>query len=193
MDVARLGALAALALACRGAEAQRPPDDGAASAAPPLAADEPGHGIDVPHDWRELPAIADAAVAASRATLDADVHAHAWGEPSRGCYLAVVAIDGRVADTTAAVVRELEAALRGGLDLGEWTTSADAEDRAEVAATFTRGGMTGELRAHVVRDGRRIPHVIGAACFYNDRQPSVCDHACTPLLAMLASPEPPTP
>ncbi|MCB9561423.1 MAG: hypothetical protein H6709_15465 [Kofleriaceae bacterium] len=178
--IAALAAVAA-APACRGAVAAP-----AGDAAVEPSHDEPAHGIDVPATWRELPAIAEAAVDAAREVLaGATVHAHAWGEPARGCYLAVIDLHGQRRDTIAVVERELEAALGDAAEVTEWTTSPDAEDRAELGARFSAGRMRGQLRVRLQLDGRRLPHALAAACFYNDRQPELCDDTCAPLLAML--------
>ena len=189
MDDARL-ILAALALACgcRGAEAEPQTREVPA----PTGPDEPRHGIDVPAAWQELPAVAEAATAAARAVIEGvDVHAHAWGEPSRGCYLAVVGLTGQRSDSIPNVVKGLQVAVAEGVDVEEWTSTPDAEDHAELGARFVGKGMTGQLRVSLVLDARRIPRALAAACFYNDRQPGVCENACTPLLAMMKLLEPP--
>jgi len=179
--------IALAAIGCRGAAGES-----TAQGAPAIGGGEPKHGIDVPATWKELPAIAEAMRGGSRGVIgDAEVHAHAWGETARGCYLAVVAIDGNRRDSVAGVIKHLQAALDADLEIGEWTSTPDAEDHAEVGARFTGSGMTGQLRASIVLDGRRIPHTLTAACFYNDRQPGVCENACTPLLAMMSPLEPP--
>lgn len=154
-----------------------------------VAQDEPRHGIDVPAEWKELPTIGDAATAAALAVLgkDAKVHTHAWGEPSRGCYLAIVDATGTLRDTTRNLVAQLQTALAGHLELTEWTASPDNDTTAEINARFVSkaAGMTGLARAVMALDNRKLPHAVAAACFYNDRQPAVCDNACAPLLAML--------
>jgi hypothetical protein len=168
--------------ACRGAHADH-------QASSVLPAEEPSHGIDVPADWKELPDVGSAAVAAAREILgeDADVHAHAWGETSRGCYLAIVEAHGARKDRLVDVADQLQAALGDAIEVKDWTTSPDAEDRSEIGARFTSADATGLLRAHLVLDGSKLPHAVAAACFYNDRQPAVCESACAPLLAMLAA------
>jgi hypothetical protein len=170
-------------IGCRGAAAATSDDASVATI------DEPNHGIDVPADWKELPSIGDAATAAAKQVLgaDAEVHAHAWGEPSRGCYLAIVDAAGTQRDTTRNLVAQLEAALTAHVELTEWTASPDAEDTAEINARFVAeaAGMTGLARATMALDRRKLPHAVAAACFYNDRQPALCDNACAPLLAML--------
>jgi len=182
-------ALALVALVgCRGAAAASA-EDAAAAAAPDLRPDEPRHGIDMPPDWKELPVIADAATAAATRVLgaDAEVHAHAWGEPSRGCYLAIVDATGTERDTTRNLVAQLQTALAARVELTEWTASPDAEDTAEINARFQAkpAGMTGLVRATMALDRHKLPRAVAAACFYNDRQPALCDNACAPLLAML--------
>jgi len=187
VDVARLIGVLALA-GCTSAAADAPPPAAEAIA----AKDEPRHGIDVPAVWKELPTVAEAASGAALAiAADAEVHAHAWGETARGCFLAIVALDGVRRDTMAGVVKTMQAAIDDGLEVQEWTSSPDAEDHAELQARFTGHGTRGQLRASLVLDARRIPHALAAACFYNDRQPSVCENACTPLLAQLQLLEPP--
>jgi hypothetical protein len=196
VDGVRLtAAAAAFAVGCGGAEA----DPGRRDAAAAAPAHEPRHGIDVPAAWRELPAAAAAAITAARGVLGdgSDVHAHAWGEPALGCYLAIVEARGAARGAIDTIAAELEAALTepGGVEITEWLSSPDAEDRSEIHARFTRGSppIRGQLRAELVLDSRRIPHAVAAACFYNDRHPAACDHACTPLLTMLARLEPPPP
>ena len=180
MDRHALILVAAAVAGCRGASAE---GQGEAPAWSP----EPRHGIDVPAEWKELPEVAAAAVTAAREVVgDVTVHAHAWGEPSRGCYLAVVELHGTARDTIESLKKELEASVGDGVELTAWTTSPDAEDTSQIDARFT-GEMSGQLRAHLMLDARRVPHALAAACFYNDRQPAVCENACTPLLAMLAS------
>jgi hypothetical protein len=172
---------AAAAAACQGASADSPP------APQPAWSPEPRHGIDVPADWKELPEVAATAVTAARGVLDdATVHAHAWGEPSRGCYLAVVELHGKRRDSIATLKKELQASVGEGVELTDWTTSPDAEDSSQVEARFTGKGLTGQLRVQLILDRQRIPHALAAACFYNDREPATCENACTPLLAMLA-------
>jgi hypothetical protein len=180
-----------LAAACRGARA-----DNAAPAADVDPDLEPRHGIDVPSDWRELPEVGASATAAARALLgeDAKVHAHAWGEPSRGCYLAIVEAFGARKDRIVDVATELQNGLGTALELTEWTSSPDSEDQSEIEARF-RGqapaaqGMSGLFRVHLALDAQKFPHAVAAACFYNDRQPALCEDACVPLLAMLVAPE----
>ncbi len=179
--------------ACRGAAASGEPHDAAV-----IVTDEPRHGIDVPADWKELPTIGDAATETAIAILgkDAVVHTHAWGEPARGCYLTIVDATGVLRDTTRNFLTELQTALTAQVDVQEWSTSPDNEDTAEVNARFTAvaAGMTGRARVVMAVDRRKVPHAVAAACFYNDRQPAVCDNACVPLLAQLepltASPTP---
>jgi len=182
--VALVCALVAAA-ACRGAEAQRGDE--------PPTGPEPGHGVDVPTGWTEQPAIAEAAVAAAKQALapDAAVHAHAWAEPARGCYLAIVEAHGTRREDLLKVIEQLQAGL-GDIELADWTTSPDAEDQAEINARFTTTvgdapsvAMAGRIRVHLARDRQRFPHAVAAACFYNDRQPAACDDACAPLLSML--------
>lgn len=193
MDGRRLIAIAALAAGCRGAAADPARDAGAAD----LGTSEPRHGIDVPARWQELPAISDAAVNAAREVLgaDADVHAHAWGETARGCYLAIVEAHGAKRDSIAAIVAAIEPALDEGLTLSDWTSAPDADDRAAIGGRFAGTGpaaMRGLIRASVVLDRRKLPHALAAACFSNDRQPQVCDDACAPLLEMLDTLTPPS-
>lgn len=173
-----------LALAgCRGASASSGHD------AAVMVADEPRHGIDVPAGWKELPEVGAAATAAAADILakGAEVHTHAWGEPSRGCYLAIVDAKGAQRDTTRNFLDELQTSLASHVAVTEWSTSPDSEDTAEVNARFSAqlAGMTGRARVLVALDGRKLPHAVAAACFYNDRQPAVCDNACVPLLAQL--------
>jgi len=174
--------IAALAAAgCKGAAADRAAGDAG------VWSPEPRHGIDVPAGWKELPEVAAAAVTAARSALEGvDVHGHAWGEPSRGCYLAIVELHGRRRDTIANLEKELAASLGEGTEITGWTTSPDAEDASEIDGRFRTATMTGQVHAYLVLDRRRIPHALAAACFYNDREPAVCENACTPLLAMLA-------
>jgi hypothetical protein len=176
--------------ACRGALA----DNAVVADIDPAV--EPRHGIDVPDDWRELPEVGSAAVAAARALLgeDANVHAHAWGEPSRGCYLAVVEAFGARKDRIIDVAGELQNALGASLEVTEWTASPDAETASEIQARFTgmapaAHGMSGLFHVHLALDAEKFPHAVAAACFYNDRQPALCENACVPLLAMLVAPE----
>lgn len=196
MDDGRLIVLAAAALVgCRGAAAADDRDAGARRVTTRSAADhaQPGHGIDVPRTWRAMPAIADAAVDAARKVVDdADVHAHAWGEPARGCYLAIVELRGARRDTIAGLERDLQAALEAGAELAEWTTSPDSEDASQLTTRFTAGAFRGRAQVQLTVDGRGMPRALAAACFYNDRHPEACDGACVPLLAMLAPPPVPT-
>jgi hypothetical protein len=187
MDGRGLTVLIALSLVgCRGAAAA---DDRDAAPAAAPAAHAPGHGIDVPAGWRELPAIADAAVAAATKIVDdAEVHAHAWGETSRGCYLAIVELVGSRRDTIPKLKRELQAALEASAELANWTTSPDNENDAEITTKFTAGRLKGAAHVHLAVDGLRMPRALAAACFYNERQPEVCEGACAPLLTMLAPP-----
>lgn len=171
----------AAAAGCKGASAEATAQEG------PAWSPEPRHGLDLPRDWEELPEVAESAVHAALEVLDGvGVHAHAWGEPSRGCYLAVVELHGKRRDTIAGLKKELEAALGDRVELASWTTSPDSEDTSEITARFTGEAVRGQLHAHLVLDGQRIPHALAAACFYNDRQPTACENTCTPLLAMLA-------
>lgn len=187
MDGLRLALL--LLAACRGAAAA-PGHDAAVR-----PADEPRHGIDVPSDWKELPTIGAAATAAARQVLGdgAEVHTHAWGEPSRGCYLAIVDATGVKADTTRNLEEQLQAALAGHVELTEWTAAPDNDTTAEINARFTAraSGMTGLARVVMALDKNKLPHAVAAACFYNDRAPALCDNACAPLLAMLEPLPPP--
>ena len=178
----RRALIVAAALAgCQGASAESTPAD------LPAWSPEPRHGIDLPAEWKELPEVSATAVTAARNVLgDAHVHAHAWGEPSRGCYLAVVELHGKRRDSIPGLKKELEAAVGEGVELTAWTTSPDAEDSSQIEARFTGKGMTGQLRAQLMLDRRQVPHALAAACFYNDREPATCENACTPLLAMLA-------
>lgn len=174
---------AAVAAGCQGASAESTAGGGE----PPAWSPEPRHGIDVPADWKELPDVAAASVTAARNLLDGvAAHGHAWGEPSRGCYLAVVELHGRRRDSIATLKKELQAAVGEGVELTSWTTSPDAEDSSEIEARFTGKDLTGQLRIQLILDRQRIPHAVAAACFYNDREPATCENACTPLLAMLA-------
>jgi hypothetical protein len=178
---------AAVAAGCKGASADAPPADKAPAWSP-----EPRHGIDVPADWKELPEVAATAVTAARNVReDLLVHGHAWGEPSRGCYLAVVELHGKRRDTIPTLKKELEAAVGEGVEITAWTSSPDAEDSSQIEARFTGKGFTGQLRAQLILDRQRIGHALAAACFYNDREPAACENACTPLLAMLAPLEAP--
>lgn len=191
MDRRALILAAAVLVGCRGASAESTETTESAASSPPAWSPEPRHGIDVPADWKELPEVAAAAVAAARGILeDVVTHGHAWGEPSRGCYLAVVELHGKRRDSIASLKKELEATVGAGVEITGWTSSPDAEDSSEVEARFT-GTLSGQLRAHLVLDRQRIPHALAAACFYNDRQPAACENACTPLLAMLAPLEAP--
>jgi hypothetical protein len=194
-----LGALALFGAACRGAQADPTSGDDAAEA--PLGPDEPRHGIDVPPEWTELPAVGHAAAGAARAAAPGvEAHGHAWGDPARGCYLAIVEVHGLRPDSIDHLRRELERSLTGRLDLGEWTSTPDAEDRAVLGASFSWRGphagdprISGSFRAYLALDSRRIAHARAATCFYNEREPTLCDDACAPLLVMLTPLEPPSP
>lgn len=163
---------------------------------PPPTGPEPGHGLDPPRDWAEAPTIAAAAEAAARAALPdgATVHAHAWAEPSRGCYLAIVEAHAGSGRSPRDLVEQLQAGL-GGLELSEWRAEADGEALGAVETRFARapGGdgaaparpLRGRLRALLAVDARQRAHGVAAACFHDDREPTRCDDACVPLLAML--------
>jgi hypothetical protein len=189
-----LALFAIVGAACRGAHA-----DGAAPTGDLDPDVEPRHGIDVPADWRELPEVGVAATAAARELLGADakVHAHAWGEPSRGCYLTIVEAFGARKDRIVDVATELQSSLGSALEVSDWTASPDSEDVSEIQARF-RGvapaahGVSGLFHIHLALDADKFPHAVAAACFYNDRQPALCENACVPLLAMLVAPGSPS-
>jgi len=161
---------------------------GRASAGPPAPA--PALGITPPADWKDLPTVADAATQAAKAVLGgaAAISAAAWGQPSRGCYLAAVAASGTKQDTLDELEKELRTAVGAGVSIGDWNVSPGGVDHEEIAATFTAATASAKLRGLVALDAQKFPHVAAAACFHNDREPAACESACAPLLAQLAPP-----
>jgi hypothetical protein len=171
------------AIGCRGAAAGPDPAPATGTADAPMDL----HGIVAPAGWEVLPAIAAAAVAAADQALagNGQAAATAWGDRAGGCYAAVVELSGQRHDEVERIAAQLEHALRAAAEVSEWTASPGGE----VATRFTVGGIQGQARAFLAVGSDRIPHLVAAACFYNDRNPAGCEASCTPLLARLEPPD----
>ena len=153
MALLRLAALLALAagVSCSRAGAQPATTTG-------------GSGVNVPPGWTVLPALA------AQTNVP---NAEAWGDTTRGCYAVWFNLQGSGATPEAVIA---------GLAAEQITTSdlVRPEGDGIVAATFTKGGYTGRLRARIASGT-----ITALACFANQREPKSCDTPCTAVLGAL--------
>lgn len=158
----RLIALAALA-ACRASEAG------------------PTSGLTPPPGWKALPELATAVTAAAKQTSITVEGVEAWGEPARGCYAAWMALRG-ASGAPAAIADPMLASLSAelpGLTVNDVVKPDPKVTEAGVLSlSFTRPPYRGKLRAPIAKTG-----AIGVlACFWNVREPVVCEAACNQLM-----------
>jgi len=157
-----------------------------------------------PEGWKQLPAVAAAVGAATKAdgvTIDS---VDAWGEPAHGCYAVWVELHGGSAEAPALADQVLAGVTRaaGPRDGAAVSSHAGASNAAKTTRTapwseavvtsdvvkptaatgvltfaFTSLPYRGRVRAQLGK-GR-----IGAvACFANEREPLACQAICTQLL-----------
>ena len=144
----------------------------------------PTSGLTPPPGWSPLPSLATAARDAAKGgklTIDS---AEAWGETSRGCYAAWIALAGGTHSRSALaddIVQgiEKEPAL-AGITVSDVSKPANLEPD-ELSLAFAKKPYTGKLRAQLSKDG----HVTLLACFWNEREPAACAASCTALLGSL--------
>jgi hypothetical protein len=167
MGKLRLIALAASCLgACRASQAD---------------AGSGGSGLTPPEGWRVLPTLAQAARdAAKRATLTVD-GAEAWGEPSRGCYAAWIALRGTGAAPDV-MAQQLVAGLSAdpsllGIVIRDVVKPAAGAQSGLLTLSFQRALYSGTLRASLGSNGT----IAALACFWNQREPVACEQACGKL------------
>ena len=145
----------------------------------------PGSGLTPPAGWQALPSLATAASEAAKSGGTAVDGVEAWGEPSRGCYAAWIALrgSGGAPDAMAdQLVRSLsvEPALMGIL-IRDVVKPAAGATSGVLSLAFERGVYRGKLRATLAKDGK----LAALACFWNFREPIACDHACNGLLGSM--------
>jgi hypothetical protein len=140
-----------------------------------------GSGLTPPQGWRALPTLAQAARdAAKRATLAVD-GAEAWGEPSRGCYAAWIALRGTGA-VPEAMAQQLVTGLSAdpsliGIVIRDVEKPAAGAQSGVLALKFQRALYSGRLRASLGSNGA----IAALACFWNQREPVACEQACIEL------------
>jgi hypothetical protein len=127
--------------------------------APPV-----GSSITPPAGWMSPPPLASAAPA----QIDG-ARAEAWGEPAMGCYAATLTFAQRGAAT--AMVDEVKKTLSVHDVIAPTTASG------VLAFGFDKAAYKGRVRATL--DGKTV-HAL--ACFWNEREPSACEAACTALI-----------
>ena len=164
----RLIAAALLVAACRASEA----DTGAS-------------GLTPPQGWQSLPALAKTATDAAKETGIVVDATEAWGETSRGCYAAWIALrgGGGAPDGMAeALVKSLsiEPALFG-IIVRDVVKPAPGAKTGVLSFTFERGLYQGKLRATLADDGK----IAALACFWNPREPIACEQGCAQLVGTM--------
>ena len=128
-----------------------------------------------------MPSLATAARDAAKGGALTVENAEVWGETSRGCYAAWIALAGGTHSRSALaddIVQgiEKEPAL-AGITVSDIVKPADLEPDT-LSLAFVRKPYTGKLRAQLSKDGR----VALLACFWNEREPAACEASCTALL-----------
>lgn len=160
-------------------------------AAPNQAPPPANPTVVAPSGWHADPGLAKAAAAAAcdpNAAI-AVTASEAWSEPARGCYALVLDLRGGAAPIDAAA-EQLLAALGTelpGVKLHEIQKPAAGPrgtlvlgfDRADASGPQRGGGdlapFHGRLRAELASTGE----VHALACMWNQREPKVCEAACT--------------
>ncbi len=147
----------------------------ALAACAPAAADPPGaaSGLHAPAGWRVLPELAAATGGAAKADGVVVEGSDAWGEPTRGCFAAWIALRG--GEDTLLAIDDVLASLAA-----EKIAARDIVKPAGdgvLALTFARPPYTGKLRAKLDRG-----HLVALACFANAREPASCEASCATLL-----------
>jgi hypothetical protein len=146
---------------------------------------DPGSGLTPPPGWRALPSLAQAATdAAKQAALTVD-GAEAWGEPSRGCYAAWIAMRG-TATAPDLMAQQLVAGLSSepalmGIVVRDVVKPAAGAQSGVLSLSFERALYRGTLRATLASSGT----ISVLACFWNQREPAACSQACTKLAGSL--------
>lgn len=140
----------------------------------------PGSGLKPPAGWQALPTLATAATNAAKGEGVIVSGAEAWGEPSRGCYGAWLALraGSRAPDQMAEVI---VASMAEEITVRDVVKPAAGATAGTLSLVFERAPYQGKLRAQLLRDG----HVTLLACFWNDREPLACETACAGLLGGL--------
>lgn len=144
----------------------------------------PNSGLTPPPGWSSLPSLATAARDAAKGGMLTVENAEAWGETSRGCYAAWLALAGGTHSRSALaddIVQgiEKEPAL-AGITVSELAKPADLEPD-NLSLAFARKPYRGRLKAQLSKDGR----VALLACFWNEREPATCEASCTALLGSM--------
>lgn len=145
----------------------------------------PSSGLSAPVGWKSLPSLANAARDAAKAGGLTVENAEAWGDTSRGCYGAWLALTtgkaavNKLADDFVKGI-ESEPAL-AGITLTDVVKPAALTKDDLLSLSFAKAPYTGKLRARLVKDG----HITALVCFWNEREPTACETACGPLLGGL--------
>jgi hypothetical protein len=131
-----------------------------------------------PKGWAADPPLAKAAAAAAGDPKAAIIvtASQAWSDPVRGCYALALDLHGAAGPIDAAA-EQLLAALgtEAGTRLHDVVKPVVGE-RGTLALGFdAQRGYHGKLRAELVKTG----DVHALACVWNQREPKVCEAACT--------------
>jgi hypothetical protein len=136
-------------------------------------------GAPAPKGWAADPQLAKAAAAAAsdpKAAISVTA-SQAWSDPVRGCYALALDLHGAAGPIDAAA-EQLLAALGtevAGTKVHDVVKPVVGE-RGTLALGFdAQRGYHGKLRAELVKTG----DVHALACVWNQREPKVCEAACT--------------
>ncbi len=128
----------------------------------------PGGAITPPAGWKPLLDLATAArtaIATDGVTVDTS---EAWGEPAIGCYALHLVVHGGPSNADH---------IADGLKRANVTVTELAKPEGALSFAFSRAPYHGRLRA---TSGSGSTAAL--ACFWNQREPVVCEAACTTLL-----------
>lgn len=145
----------------------------------------PTSGLAVPAGWRAMPELATAATDAAKAAKITVDGVEAWGEPSRGCYGAWMALRGD-AGAPELLGEKLVMAVSGdpalaGITVTDIVKPAKDADAGVLSLSFARGAYTGRVRAQIARTGAYAV----LACFWNQREPVACESSCGQLVGSM--------
>ncbi len=145
----------------------------------------PTSGLTAPAGWRAPPDGAGAAREAGLAATATIDGVEAWGDTSRGCYAAWLAMssDPGAPDVLAdKLLASVTSAPRlAGITVTDVVKPAKAPDSGVLSLSFTRAPYTGKLRVQIGKTGAYAV----LACLWNTREPIACEAACTVLLGGL--------
>jgi hypothetical protein len=136
-------------------------------------------GAPAPKGWAADPQLAKAAAAAAsdpKAAITVTA-SQAWSDPVRGCYALALDLHGAAGPIDAAAEQLLSALGTevAGTKLHDVVKPVVGE-RGTLALGFdAQRGYHGKLRAELVKTG----DVHALACVWNQREPKVCEAACT--------------